>query len=89
MSPESARMTATISRETLARLQRVAQVTGVGEGQILEAALDQFLDEFAQLPSSALIAPRIVVDRRTGARILARIAEASEPTDAMRALFRS
>lgn len=87
MSTKTVQISAVVSEGTKARLERLTRATGLKKAWIIETALNHHMLALSQLPADVIIPSRIVVDRKTGKRILKRIAKPAEPTDAMRELF--
>ena len=87
MSVKTVQISAVVSEGTRSRLERLTQATGLKKGWIIETALNHHLQALDQLPADVIIPPRIIVDRKTGERILERVAKPAEPTEAMRDLF--
>jgi len=80
-------ITAVVSAETDARLDRLTRATGHKKAWVIETALRHHLLALEQLPADVIIPPRILVDRATGERLLERIETPSPPTPAMSDLF--
>lgn len=76
-----------VSQETKRRLNQCAQSRGVRKSDLVESALRHHLQALHDLPADVIIPPRLVVSRKSGERILARIRKPSKPTAAMKTLF--
>ncbi len=87
MASKPVQISAIVSAGTKARLDRLTEATGLKKAWIIETALNHHFRALEQLPADVIVPPRIVVDRRTGERILERVEEPARPTDAMRELF--
>ena len=87
MSPKSVQISAVVSEGTKARLERLTQASGLKKAWIIETALNHYLQALAELPADVIIPPRLLVDRKTGERIVGRMAQPAAPTQAMRELF--
>lgn len=80
-------ISAVISVATKDLLERHARATGVKKGRLIEDALLHHLLALQEIPADMVVHPRIVVDRPTGERILARI-KSPKPTKALVELMR-
>ncbi len=87
MSSKTVQISAVVSEGTKSRLDRLTRATGLKKAWIIETALNHHMQALAQLPAEVIIPSRIVVDRKTGKRILERFNKPAEPTEAMRELF--
>ena len=87
MSTRDVQISAVVSAATKRRLERLARATGLKKGRIIEEALSHHLQALAALPADVRVSPRLVVDRRTGERILEQIMGPAQPSEAMRDLF--
>lgn len=87
MSSKSVQISAVVSEGTKAQLDRLTQASGLKKAWIIETALNHYLQALAELPADVIIPPRLIVDRKTGERIVGRIAKPARPTKAMRELF--
>jgi len=87
MSSKTVQISAVVSEGTKSRLDRLTRATGLKKARIIETALNHHMLALAELPTDVIIPSRIVVDRKTGKRILQRTAKPAEPTEAMRELF--
>ncbi len=87
MSDRTVQISAVVSEGTKARLERLTQATGLKKAWVIETALNHHLQALSELPADVIIPSRIVVDPKTGKRMLKRITKPAAPTDAMRELF--
>ncbi len=58
------------------------------KGRLVEQALLHHLQALHELPADVIIQPRLVVDRRSGERIVKRIMAPPRPTKALRTLLK-
>ena len=79
-------ISAHVSRETKERLERYAREHGVKKAHLIETALLHHMNALDEIPQDIVIPPLVVVSRRSGERIIERILDPGEPTDAMKAL---
>lgn len=86
---ESVQISAAVSEETRALLERYTRASGMKKGRVIEAALRQYLQVLHELPPEAIIPARLVLSKKAGRDLLERIQDPAAPTDAMRALFDS
>jgi len=87
MGIRNVQISAVVSEGTKARLERLAQASGLKKAWIIENALNHHLLALDALPTDVIVPPRMVVDRKTGERLLERIEKPAKPTEAMRELF--
>jgi uncharacterized protein (DUF1778 family) len=80
-------ISAFISSETRALLERYARAHGVKKGYLIENALRHHIHALLELPADVIIPPRLVVSRRTGEAVLKHVDKPPEPTREMKALF--
>ncbi len=80
-------ISAVISRETRDLLERYVRETGIKKGHLIEVALRQYLQALEELPWDVIVHSRIVVSKRSGAKILAEVRE-GKPNRALRNLMR-
>ncbi len=80
-------ISAPISDDTRALLDRQVRRTGVKKGHLIEQAILHHLQALDELPAEYVIPPRIVVSRKTGEELL-RKARDPRPTQALRNLLR-
>jgi predicted DNA-binding protein len=80
-------ISAHISEETKARLERFVRRTGHTRGRVIEDALLQHLQALEQLPADVLVPARIVLSSESAARVREMITRPPEPTDDMKRLF--
>ena len=80
-------ISALVSQTTKELLERYVRATGIKKGHLVEQALRHHLQALQELPADAILHPRIVVTRKSGAAILKKI-ESGKPTQALRDLMR-
>jgi uncharacterized protein (DUF1778 family) len=80
-------ISAPVSKATKELLERHARATGVKKGHLVEEALQHHLQALQALPSDVIVHPRIVVSRRSGAKLLARLASTKPPAKKLRQLM--
>lgn len=80
-------ISAFISENTKELVERYAEAHGVKKGHLIEEALLHHLAALRELPADVIIPPRIVVTRKSGEQLLARLRRPGRPTKAMRELF--
>ena len=80
-------ISAVISPATKARLDAYLRANGKKQAHVVEEALLHHLAALDTLPATALIPPRLVVDKEQGRRIASLIAKPPAATSPMRALF--
>lgn len=79
-------ISAVISVATKDLLDRYVRATGTKKGHLIESALRHHLQALQELPLDVVVHPRLVVTRRSGEQILARI-RSRKPTRALRDLM--
>ena len=80
-------VSAYISPETRRELDRFVEAHGVKKGHLIEMALLHHLQALRELPADAIVPPRIVVSRETGAWLVDLLDHPPAPTEAMKALY--
>jgi len=80
-------ISALVSRTTKELLERHVRATGVKKGHLVEQALRHHLQALQELPADAIVHPKLVVTRKSGATILEQMVT-GKPTDALRDLMR-
>jgi hypothetical protein len=80
-------ISAVVSQSTRDLLERHVRATGVKKGHLVEQALRHHLQALNELPADAIIHPKIVVTRRSGAAILKKMST-GKATKALRDLMR-
>jgi hypothetical protein len=80
-------VSAHISEETKARLERFVRRTGLTRARVIEDALLQHLQALEQLPAEAIVPARIVLSAKSAARVRQLITRPPEPTEDMKRLF--
>jgi uncharacterized protein (DUF1778 family) len=87
MATSHAHISASVSQDTKRWLDQCAHARGVRKSDLVESALRHHLQALRDLPADVIIPPRLVVSRKSGERILARLKKPLRPTAAMKALF--
>ena len=87
MTVETTQISANISVETKALLEKYAEAQGVKKAFVIEEALLHHLQALNELPADIVIPPRFIVSRTSGERVLERIEKPELPTQTMRELF--
>jgi hypothetical protein len=80
-------ISAQISETTRELMERHVRRAGVKKGHLIEQALLHHLQALEELPAEYIVRPRLVVSRKTGAKLL-RSAKAAKPAPALRDLMR-
>ncbi len=80
-------VSAHISEETKARLERFVRRTGQTRARVIEDALLQHLQALEQLPSEAIVPARVVLSPESADRVREMITRPPEPTEEMKRLF--
>ena len=80
-------VSAHISEETKARLDRFVRRTGQTRARVIEDALLQHLQALEELPAEAIVPARIVLSVSSAERVREMIARPPEPTKEMKRLF--
>jgi hypothetical protein len=80
-------ISAHISEETKARLERFVRRTGQTRGRVIEDALLQHLQALEQLPVEVIVPARIVLSAKSAASARQMITRPPEPTKEMKRLF--
>lgn len=83
---EDTQISAVISVATRDLIERYVRATGMKKGHLIESALRHHLQALEELPLDAVVHPRLVVTRRSGQEILARI-RSPKPSRALRELM--
>ncbi len=81
-------ISAVISVATRELLERHVRATGIKKGHLIESALRHHLLALDELPLDAVVNARLVVTRRSGKEILARM-RSPRPTKALKKLMAS
>jgi hypothetical protein len=84
---KDSQISAVISASTRELMERHVRATGVKKGHLVEQALRHYLQALQELPADAIVYPKLVVTRKSGAALLKDIDEA-KPTEALRGLLR-
>jgi len=80
-------VSAHISEETKARLERFVRRTGQTRARLIEDALLQHLQALEELPADVIVPARILLSEESAARVRDMITRPPEPTDDMKRLF--
>ena len=80
-------ISAVISVETRERMERYAKAHGIKKAHLVESALLHHLNAMDEIPADLVIPPTIVVTRESGERILDRIENPPEASEALRRLL--
>jgi len=86
-TPPTTQISAHISESTSSELDQYVDARGLKKGYVIEQALRHHLRALRDLPSDAIVPPRLVVSAETAARLADRMKTPRKPTAAMRALF--
>ncbi|MCU0242448.1 MAG: hypothetical protein MUF51_08495 [Vicinamibacteria bacterium] len=79
-------ISAVISVATKVLLERQVRSTGMKKGRVIENALRHHLLALQELPADVVVHPRLVISRRSGQELLARI-KSTKPTKALKELM--
>jgi hypothetical protein len=88
MAVKTIQISANISVETKALLEKYAEVQGVKKAFVIEQALLHHLQALNELPADIVISPCLIVSRTSGERVLERVEKPGLPTRVMGALGR-
>jgi predicted DNA-binding protein len=80
-------VSAHISEETKARLERYVRRTGQTRARLIEDALLQHLQALEELPADVIVPARIVLSRESADRVREILTGPPEPTEDMKHLF--
>ena len=80
-------VSAHISEETKARLERFVRRTGQTRARLIEDALLQHLQALEELPADAVVPARIVLSAQSAEGVRDMIARPPGPTEDMKRLF--
>ena len=80
-------MSAYISEETKARLERFVRRTGQTRARVFEDALLQHLQALDELPPDVIVPARIVLDAASAEPVRQMITRPPEPTEEMKRLL--
>ncbi|MFQ5790199.1 MAG: ribbon-helix-helix protein, CopG family [Acidobacteriota bacterium] len=80
-------VSAHISEETKARLERFVRRTGQTRARVIEDALLQHLQALEELPDEIIVPARIVLSMESADRVREMITRPPEPTEEMKRLF--
>ena len=80
-------VSAHISRETKARLERFVRRTGQTRARLIEDALLQHLQALEELPAEAIVPARIILSAPSAQLVREMVRHPPEPTEEMKRLF--
>ena len=80
-------VSAHVSEETKARLERFVRRTGQTRARLIEDALLQHLQALEELPADVIVPARIVLSRESADRVRETLTRPPEPTEDMKHLF--
>lgn len=81
-------VSAYISEETKAEIEAYVKRRGVKKAYLIEEALQHHLQALREIPEDLVIPSRLVLTREAMTQIAERTEGKSEPTEALKALFR-
>lgn len=81
-------VSAYISEETKAEIEDYVKRRGVKKAYLIEEALQHHLQALREIPEDLIIPSRLVLTEKALAEIAERVAQAGQPTEALKALFR-
>ncbi len=82
-----ARIYVRISRATNERLERFANSSGITRSHLIEQALLHHLRALEELPTEAIVPPRVILDATSSEQVRDLTERPLAPTDARRWLF--
>jgi len=85
---EQSQISATVSLATKARLDRFIESHGLNKNFVVEQALLYFMEAYRQLPGTALIPTRLVLDDQVFDEVVALLKNPPVPSVALRELMR-
>ena len=80
-------ISAHVTHETKARLERYVRQSGVTRAHLIEQALLHHLQALEDLPLDAILPVRLVISEECAIMIRELVARPPEPTEAMKRLF--
>ena len=80
-------ISAFVSDETRARLERYVAAHGMKKAAVVERALLHHLQALEELPADIVLPPRLLLEPDGFRRLVERVEEAGEPTAAMKVLL--
>ena len=80
-------ISAFVSTETKAQVEKYARASGVKKGHLIEEALLHHLLALRELPADIVVHPRIVLSAKSGQALAAKLDRKAEPTAKLRALM--
>lgn len=85
---KATQISAPVSKETKALLERYVKATGVKKGHLIESALRYHLRALDELPTDVLVPPRLVLTRKSFEALVKLVESPGQPTEALRELMR-
>ncbi|MBA1446455.1 MAG: hypothetical protein M3H12_07615 [Chromatiales bacterium] len=86
--PTGTQVSAYISEETKAQVEAYTKSHGVKKAYLIEEALQHYLQALREIPEDLIIPSRLVLTAEAMEEVADHIAQESQPTEALRALFR-
>ena len=80
-------VSAHISEETKARLERFVRQTGQTRARLIEDALLQHLQALEELPADVIVPARIVLSQESAERVRDMVARPPQPTEDLKRLL--
>lgn len=80
-------ISAHISADTKARLERYVRNTGITRGYLVEQALLHHLQALEDLPSGCIVPVQVVLTEKSARQVLDLVNQPPEPSAALRRLF--
>lgn len=80
-------ISAHVSEETKARLDRYVRQMGVTRARVIEEALMHHLEALEELPTDMVVPARVVLTRESATRVRDLVTRPPEPTEDMKRLF--
>jgi hypothetical protein len=87
MATGTTQISANISVETKARMEKYVRAHGIKKSHLIETALLHHLSALEEIPEDILIPPVLELSRESGEQVLQRIENPPAATAAMKALF--
>jgi hypothetical protein len=87
MAANETQISAFISLVTKEEMERYTRATGVRKNHLIEEALRHHLLALSELPADVVVHPRLVLSRKSGKAVVARLRAPAKPTAKLRALM--
>ena len=87
MPPTATQISAFVSIETKAEIERYTRSTGVKKSHLVEEALRHHLLALRELPADIVIHPRVVISAASGKALAKRLDSPPKPTAKLRRLM--